>query len=113
MHSWFISSHFFQNMFNEKNVNAAFCGRYNYENISRWEEKAPGNNIFNLKNIYFPINIDNQDWSCIVVYMEEKQIQYYNSLNCVGKGHKYFEGTLQYLYDLDEKKEPINLSNGS
>ncbi len=38
-----------------------------------------------------------------LVYMEEKRVQYYNSLNGVGKGHKYMKGTLQYLYDLDEK----------
>jgi hypothetical protein len=46
--------------------------------------------------------------------MEEKQIQYYDSsFNGVGKGHKFLEGTLQYLYDSDEKKEHINLLNGS
>jgi Ulp1 family protease len=100
---------FFQNLFDEKNDSGAtLCGRYNYEKKSRWEKKAPGNNIFNLKNIYIPININHQHWACIVVYMEEKQIQYYDSLNGVGKGHPYLEGTLGYLYDLDEKKEHIS-----
>jgi Ulp1 family protease len=42
-----------------------------------------------------------------VVYMEEKQIQYYNSLNGVGKGHNYLKSTLRYLYDSDEIKEHI------
>ena len=98
---------FFQNLFDEKNFNATLCGRYNYENISKWIKNETGNNIFNLKNIYFPINIDNHHWVCAVVYMEEKRIQYYDSLNGVGKGHKYLEGFLQYLYDSDEKKEQI------
>jgi Ulp1 family protease len=89
-------------LFNEKNVDSTLCGRYNHKNITRWEKKAPGNNIYNLKNIHFPINIGNQHWACIVVSMEEKR-QHYNSLNGVGKGHKYLEGTLQYLYDSDEK----------
>jgi hypothetical protein len=40
-------------------------------------------------------------------YMEEKQIQYYDYLSGVGKGHKYLEGTLLYLYDSDKKKEHI------
>jgi Ulp1 family protease len=92
-------------LFNEKNAYATLCGRYNYENISKWIKKAPGNKIFNLKNNYFIINIDNNHRVYIVVNMEEKRIQYYNSLNGVGKGHKYLKGTLLYLYDLDEKKD--------
>jgi hypothetical protein len=70
------SAHFFQNLFNQMKTDATLCGKYNYENISKWIKKAAGNNIFNLKNIYFIINIDNNHWACIVVYMEEKWIQY-------------------------------------
>jgi hypothetical protein len=70
------SAHFFQYLFNKMNANATLCGRYNYENISKCIKKAPGNNIFNLNNIYFIINIDNNHWAYIVVYMEEKRIQY-------------------------------------
>jgi hypothetical protein len=51
------STHFFQNLFNEKNDDATLCGRYNYEKNSKQIKKAPGHNIFNLKNIYFIINI--------------------------------------------------------
>ncbi len=87
--------------------NGTLCGRYNYKNITRWEKKAPGNNIFNLKNIYFIINVDNNHWACIVVYMEEKRIQYFDSLKIFGKDDKYLKGALRYLYDLDEKKEHI------
>ncbi len=36
-----------------------------------------------------------------------KAIHYYDSYRGVGKDHKYLEGTLRYLYDLDEKKEHI------
>jgi Ulp1 family protease len=104
--SWFIFS-IFQYLFDEKNVNGTLHGRNNYENISKWIKKAPGNNIFNLKIIYLITNIDNNHWVCIVVYMEEKRIQYYNSHNGVGKGLKYFEGTLWYLYYSDEEKEHI------
>jgi Ulp1 family protease len=87
------------------NADAALCGRYNCKNITRWEKKAPGNYIFNLKNIYFIINLGNNHWACIVVYMEEKRIQYYNSLKIFGKDDKHLKGTLWYSYDLDEKKE--------
>jgi Ulp1 family protease len=39
--------------------------------------------------------------------MEEKQIQYYDSLKIFGKDDKYLKGTLGYSYDLDKKKEHI------
>ena len=63
---------------------------------SKWIKKAPGNNIFNLKNIYFIININNNHRACIVVYMEDKRIQYHNSLKIFGKDDKYLKGNLQY-----------------
>jgi Ulp1 family protease len=91
------------------NANATLCGRYNYEKKSKWIKKAPGNNIFNLKNIYFIINIDNNHWVCIVVYMEEKLIQYYDSLKIFGKDDNYLKGTLRYLNDSDKKIEQIKL----
>jgi Ulp1 family protease len=42
-----------------------------------------------------------------MVYMEEKWIQYYNSLKIFGKDDKYLKGTLRFLYDSDKKKEHI------
>jgi Ulp1 family protease len=39
--------------------------------------------------------------------MEEKQIQYNNSLKTFGKDDIYSKGTLQYLFDLGKKKEHI------
>jgi Ulp1 family protease len=42
-----------------------------------------------------------------VVYIEKRRIQSHDSLNGVGKGHKYLKGSLRYLYDWDEKKEHI------
>ncbi len=68
---------------------------YNYKNITRWDKKAPGNNIFNLKKIYIIINIYSNHWVCIVIYMEEKRIQCYDSLKIFGKDDKYLKGTLQ------------------
>jgi Ulp1 family protease len=71
------------------NANAALCGRYNFEKISKWIKKVPGNNIFNLKNIYIIINIDDNHWACF------------------GKDDPYLKGSLGYLYDSNEKKEHI------
>jgi hypothetical protein len=98
-------THFFQNLFDEKNDDATLCGRYNYEKKSKWIKKTLGNNIINPKNIFFIINIDNNHWACIAVYMEKKWIQYYYSLNGFGKDDKYVKHTLRYLKDSDKKKE--------
>ncbi len=86
---------YFQNLFDEMNANATLHGRYNYEKKSKWIKKASGNNIFNLKNIYFIISVDNNHRACIVVYMEEKRIQYYSSLKIFGKDD--FEGYFKVL----------------
>jgi Ulp1 family protease len=104
-HSWFINSFYFKICSMRRMTMQHLVGGTIMKKI--WIKKAPGNNIFNLKNIYFIINIDNNHWSCIVVYMEEKWIQYYDSLNGFGKDDKYLKGILWYFYDLDKKKEHI------
>ncbi|KAL3783082.1 hypothetical protein ACHAW5_002127 [Stephanodiscus triporus] len=54
-----------QNMFNEENNDPELKG---------------GEDIFNLKYIVCPINInDNTHWTSAVIFMEDKRIQYYDS----------------------------------
>jgi Ulp1 family protease len=60
--------------------------------------KLSGEDIFNLKNIFVPINKNNVHWTCIVIFMEEKRIQYYDS-NKVGSGEGCLKNILQYLVD--------------
>jgi hypothetical protein len=76
-------------------------GKYNYNNVSRWSKKLPGGDIFNLRKIFIPINEKNKHWRCIVIFMKEKQIQYYDSLS-VGAGNIYMNDILQYLVDEDK-----------
>ncbi len=76
-------------------------GKYNYKNVSRWSKKLPRNDIFNLKKIFIPINEENKHWTCIVIFMKEKRIQYYDSTS-VGAGKKYMDSVLQYLVDEDK-----------
>jgi hypothetical protein len=79
---------------------------YNYENMSRWSKKFPGEDIFNLKKIFTPINIKNQHWMCIVIFMKEKRTQYYDS-NSVGAGKSHMDIILKYLVDEDKGQHRV------
>ncbi len=83
--SGFLSLFFWQCLTNENYDNKTLQVMYNYGNVFRWARKLPGNDIFNLKNIFIPININNEHWMCIVIFMKEKWIQYYDS-HAVGAG---------------------------
>ena len=98
--SHFFNSFFVQTMFDEKNNNMNVRGKYNYKNVRRWGKKVPGKDIFNLKYIICPINLDNEHWTCVVIFMEEKKIKFYDS-DSERKwfNQKYFVGLLQYLED--------------
>ncbi|KAL7524200.1 hypothetical protein ACHAXR_002362 [Thalassiosira sp. AJA248-18] len=95
--SHFFSSFFIQNMFDEMNNNSHLRGKYNYDNVRGWGKKVPGGDVFNLKYIVCPVNIGNMHWCCAVIFMEEKRIQYYDSMRGTDKGK--MEGILSYLKD--------------
>lgn len=40
--------------------------------------------------IFFPVNLGNMHWCLAVVYMQEKKIQYYDSMN--GAGTRFLQG---------------------
>ena len=110
--SHFFNTFFFRNMFNEKHGNAALRGKYDYSKVKRWHRGVPGKNIFDLKCIYFPANVNENHWTLTVVFMEEKRIQYYDSYKGEGKGEKYLKGVLQYLKDehMRQFKKPMDES---
>ncbi len=96
-----MSSFFWQNLTNEKNDDMTVQGTYDYGNGSRWLKKLPGKDISNLNKIFIPINIENRHWTCIVIFMKEKQIQYYDSTS-MGAGNSHMNAVLQYLVDEDK-----------
>ena len=95
--SHFFNSFFVQTMFDDKNNNLKLRGKYNYKNVKRWSKKVPGKDIFQLRYILCPINLDNTHWTSAVIFMEEKRIQYYDSLG--GTDRAKLEGLLQYVKD--------------
>jgi len=116
--SHFFNSFFVQTMFDEKNdTNPSLRNKYNY--LSRWGKKVSGGDIFDLRYIVCPINIDNMHWTSAIIFMESKKIQYFDSIDrskverLLGVSLKQYlkdertklEGLLQYLKDEHKAKK--------
>lgn len=95
--SHFFNSFFLQAMFDERNDNPLLRGIYNYDNVRRMYKNVPGENIFALKYIFIPVNLDNVHWTAIVVSVRNKCIRYFDSLG--GTDWDKLHGVRQYLKD--------------
>jgi len=91
--SHFFNSFFLQEMFDEYNNDRTKRGKYNFNQVLSWSAKVPGKNIFNLKYIVCPYNIEQVHWAVAVIFMEDKHIQWYDSMG--GTDRKKLEGLLQ------------------
>ena len=73
--NYFYNSYFMQNLLDEYNDIDPNCrGIYNYAKVSTWGRKCHGGDIFKLKHIFVPINIENVHWVLAVIYIEEKNL---------------------------------------
>jgi sentrin-specific protease 1 len=96
--SHFFNSFFVQNLFDLKNKDQKLRGIYNYEKVRRWSRMVPmPRDIFSLKYIFCPININNSHWTLAVIFMEAKKIQYYDS--CGKTDMAKMQGLLEYVKD--------------
>jgi sentrin-specific protease 1 len=96
--SHFFNSFFVQNLFDLKNKDQKLRGIYNYEKVRRWSRMVPTpRDIFSLKYIFCPININNSHWTLAVIFMEAKKIQYYDS--CGKTDMAKMQGLLEYVKD--------------
>ena len=78
-------------------------GIYNYSNVKRWSRRVPGQDIFELDKIFIPVNQeDGTHWGCAVIYVQDKKIQFYDSLH--KNGEEYLRAIFQYLKDEWEDK---------
>ena len=68
---------------------------------------SSGKDIFSLDKIIFPINQGQMHWVCAVAYMQEKRVQFYDSMGA--DGMHYLEAILHYIKDehQDKKKSPL------
>ena len=81
--------------------------KFEYKRVKRWSKKVPGKDIFKLDKIFFPINQGNMHWVCAVAYMQEKRIQFYDSMGAQGK--HYLNHVFNYIKEehQDKKKAPL------
>jgi len=85
--SHYFNSFFMTKLFTEKQL-------YNYKAVSKWTKNI---NIFQKDKIFIPLNIRNTHWTMIVVYIQLKQIHYYDSLD--GNGQVYLNHLKHWLTD--------------
>lgn len=90
-------SHFFMSFFFTKLFDEGATNEYKYSNVKRWSKKVPGKDIFALDKVCFACNVLQTHWTCVVIFMQEKRIQFYDSMR--GDGYHYSDGLLQYLKD--------------
>jgi Ulp1 family protease len=98
----FFKSFFMTKLLNEGHHDPKMDGKYDYKNVKRWSKKVPGKDIFKLDKIVFPINQGSMHWVCVVAYMQEKRIQFYDSLG--GAGKHYLQAIFQYIKDEHQDK---------
>jgi sentrin-specific protease 1 len=91
-------SHYFNSFFMEKLLGPGHK-KYAYKDVQRWTN---GIDIFELDKVFIPINISQTHWTLAVVFIQQKEIHYYDSMN--GDGTKYKDALLKWLIDEARKK---------
>ena len=70
---------------------------YNFDRVQRFRRHVPGNNIFQLKYVFFPYNYKNLHWEGVVVFMEEKRVRWCDSFGQTR--WKVLKDLMRYLKD--------------
>ncbi|KAJ1398196.1 hypothetical protein B484DRAFT_339727 [Ochromonadaceae sp. CCMP2298] len=80
-------------------------GEYSFLGVQRWTRRF---DIFDLDRIYLPLNVGNQHWTMIVVHVQRRRIEYFNSL--CARGRSYMKHVLHWLKDetTDKQKRPCH-----
>jgi Ulp1 family protease len=82
-------SHFFNSFFLTKLLDDSHS--YCYANVKRWTKKF---DLFACDKVFCPVNISNTHWCLAVIHVQDKRIQYYDSMG--GAGRKWLEGLKRY-----------------
>ncbi|CAN0233793.1 unnamed protein product [Discosporangium mesarthrocarpum] len=88
-------SHFFTSFFLTKLKGTG----YNYQGVKRWTKKVK---VFELDKVYVPVNVNNMHWCMAVIYIQQKRIQYYDSM--MGTGEPTLKSLLSWLGDETKHK---------
>jgi len=90
-------SHFFKSFFFTKLLDEGASNDYKYANVKRWSKNVPGKDIFALDKIFVACNVNRTHWTCAVIFMQKKTIQFFDSMG--GEGQGYTHGLMRYLKD--------------
>jgi len=103
-----LRCHFYKSFFMTKLLGQ---GGYRYANVRRWSRKVHGKDIFPLDKIICPINCGGMHWTCAVIDMQKRRIQFYDSL--LGSGMDYLKSLMEYLKDehRNKFKKELDTSN--
>jgi Ulp1 family protease len=69
-----FNSYFMRRLFDENNLDHNLRCVYNFANVATWSKKVTGENIFKMRYLFFPININDKHWTLAVVFMQDKCI---------------------------------------
>lgn len=100
-----LTSHFFNSFFVAKLLEQ---DRYTYSNVRRWTKKF---DITTKDKIFCPVNVRNTHWTMAVVYMQKKEIHYYDSMS--GSGHEYLQALKKWVSDDVKDKKGVELDTSS
>jgi hypothetical protein len=117
----FFNSFFMTKLLNEGHSDPSRSGEYEYNNIRSWSTKfVPGEDIFEVDKLFFPINVERVHWVLAVADILNQTIQMYDSgsrlynYQSIGKnGIRCLETLFRYLQDehLDRKNAPLPNTN--
>jgi len=101
------TSHFFNTFFMSKLLPEK--NKYNFEDVKRWTKYFK---VFEQDKIFIPININNNHWFLVVIYIEQKQIIYYDSIANNDRATLYLFTIAKWLKDeAKSKNEDININD--
>jgi Ulp1 family protease len=80
-------------------------GRYKYDHVKRWSK---GFDAFELDKIFVPINIGNSHWVLGVIFIQKKEVHYYDSMH--GNGSNYRNAMMRWVVDEAKAKKGITIN---
>ena len=78
-----------------------------FREVQDWSNNID-NNMFELNNLFVPIDMNNVHWLFLCVDFREKGIRLYNSLGVNLKDRKYLTLMQKYLYSVEFKSTSTN-----
>ena len=96
-------SHAFNSFFMDKLVKDS--RRYKYDNVKSWSKLF---DAFELDKIFIPINIGNSHWVLGVIFIQKKEVRYYDSMH--GDGKLYRDAMMRWVVDEAKAKKGIAIN---